>query len=446
MMKLEYIGSLIAANEAHCSFYMLPRILFTSTELSCTNDAKLLYALMLDRSQLSRKNGWIDEQGRTFIYYTIETAMSMLHIGRTKTVGLFKELENIGLIVRNREFKAYKIYVKVIDDCREEISSESNVESMLNTVENDFSDSVNNVSTACTGTENIPYSAEIRTPEVQNPNLSHTENKYTELFISSVCRTDENPVTGTDGRTASIKKSFKPDIAKERNVLNDLKAKCSYDENFGEPSIDIEQISLRQFTDTFLRNIVGIICHPSFVTDDAGNFVDADDSGNGYANYLKAEELKKKISEREKRGGLFNWIKICFERWNGLVNAKKERGEPIRRKDRYFPKFLESFIKGDYDLDDINETELALSSEKYAAKSVFDIRKESFRSKGIKPVVRKTDDFEMPQPVYRPTQSYYGDEVFISGDFDEWKSIREDEHFTEERRRNALEILGGYPV
>ena len=42
------------------SFYMLPRALFTMDSLqACGNDAKLLYALMLDRSQLSRRNGWI---------------------------------------------------------------------------------------------------------------------------------------------------------------------------------------------------------------------------------------------------------------------------------------------------------------------------------------------------------------------------------------------------
>ena len=37
-----------------------------------SNDAKLLYAFMLDRISLSKKNGWLDEENRAYIIYTIE--------------------------------------------------------------------------------------------------------------------------------------------------------------------------------------------------------------------------------------------------------------------------------------------------------------------------------------------------------------------------------------
>ena len=33
-----------------------------------SSDAKLLYALLLNRMNLSRKNGWFDEEKRVFIY------------------------------------------------------------------------------------------------------------------------------------------------------------------------------------------------------------------------------------------------------------------------------------------------------------------------------------------------------------------------------------------
>lgn len=35
-------------------------------------DAKLLYAFFLDRVSLSIKNGWIDDKGRVFIYYSVK--------------------------------------------------------------------------------------------------------------------------------------------------------------------------------------------------------------------------------------------------------------------------------------------------------------------------------------------------------------------------------------
>ena len=39
---------------------------------SLSTDAKTLYGILLDRMSLSAKNGWLDEQGRVFIIFTIE--------------------------------------------------------------------------------------------------------------------------------------------------------------------------------------------------------------------------------------------------------------------------------------------------------------------------------------------------------------------------------------
>ena len=59
--------------EERFTFIKLPKCLVEdecSIELSM--DAKLLYAFFLDRVSLSIKNGWIDNQGRVFIYYSIK--------------------------------------------------------------------------------------------------------------------------------------------------------------------------------------------------------------------------------------------------------------------------------------------------------------------------------------------------------------------------------------
>ena len=40
-------------------------------------DAKLLYAFFLDRVSLSIKNGWIDDKGRVFIYYSVKRVEEM---------------------------------------------------------------------------------------------------------------------------------------------------------------------------------------------------------------------------------------------------------------------------------------------------------------------------------------------------------------------------------
>lgn len=52
------------------SFTRLPNFLFEApTVQPLSNEAKLLYAFILRRAELSRKNGWADEYGRIFLYY-----------------------------------------------------------------------------------------------------------------------------------------------------------------------------------------------------------------------------------------------------------------------------------------------------------------------------------------------------------------------------------------
>ena len=100
------------------SFFRIPKILFTDAHfksLSC--EAKILYGLMLDRMSLSMKNGWIDQENRVYIYFTLEDALECMCCGHDKGVKLFAELDNdkgVGLIQRVKQGlgKPARIYVK----------------------------------------------------------------------------------------------------------------------------------------------------------------------------------------------------------------------------------------------------------------------------------------------------------------------------------------------
>ena len=50
-------------------FLPYPRFLL---KMDISQTAKLLYSLLLDRSTLSQKNGWQDNEGRIFIVYRSE--------------------------------------------------------------------------------------------------------------------------------------------------------------------------------------------------------------------------------------------------------------------------------------------------------------------------------------------------------------------------------------
>ena len=86
------------------TFYRIPKVLFTDPGFRrITADAKILYGLMLDRMGLSIRNGWLDEQERVFIYFTLEETMDAMCCGHNKAVSLFTELDKVGLIERKKQ-------------------------------------------------------------------------------------------------------------------------------------------------------------------------------------------------------------------------------------------------------------------------------------------------------------------------------------------------------
>ena len=98
------------------SFYRIPKILFSQDKFwNVSTDAKLLYGILLDRMNLSARNGWLDEAGRVYIIFTIEEIKESLGCAEKKAVKLLDELEKKAeLIERKRQGlgKPNLIYVK----------------------------------------------------------------------------------------------------------------------------------------------------------------------------------------------------------------------------------------------------------------------------------------------------------------------------------------------
>ena len=110
------------------SFFRIPKALFQEQRFQIlSTDAKTLYGILLDRMSLSVKNGWLDQQNRVFIIFTIEDVKRALCCADNKATKLLRELEKFGLIERKRRGlgKPSLVYVK-------NFSAESSKESVKN--------------------------------------------------------------------------------------------------------------------------------------------------------------------------------------------------------------------------------------------------------------------------------------------------------------------------
>ena len=77
----------------------LPYFLFEAPMFKfLSSEAKVLYAFILRRAGLPRKNGWADEYGRIYLYYPICEVGALLRCGRQKAVNTLWELPYAGLV------------------------------------------------------------------------------------------------------------------------------------------------------------------------------------------------------------------------------------------------------------------------------------------------------------------------------------------------------------
>ncbi|SDB06688.1 Replication initiator protein A (RepA) N-terminus [Pseudobutyrivibrio sp. YE44] len=105
------------------SFVRLPKLLFSEERYDKLSvEAKVLYGFLLDRMSLSAVNGWLDDEGRVFVYYTIEEVQKDFKCGNKKACSFLQELEDFELIEKRRQGlnKPNLIYVL---DFSEEVSS-----------------------------------------------------------------------------------------------------------------------------------------------------------------------------------------------------------------------------------------------------------------------------------------------------------------------------------
>ena len=105
-MNMTTFNYFYEGQEEQYSFFRIPKKLISDPCFkNLILEGKMLYGLMLDRISLSRKNHWIDDEGRLYIIYTIEQIMGDLNCSRPSAVKALNSLDDengIGLIKKVR--------------------------------------------------------------------------------------------------------------------------------------------------------------------------------------------------------------------------------------------------------------------------------------------------------------------------------------------------------
>lgn len=103
------------AQSQQFAFYRIPKVMFTDNRFqNISTEGKVLYGLLLDRVSLSMENGWIDDEGRVYIIFTLTTIRQAMNCAEKSAIKYLTELEEFGLIERIRQGfgKPALIYVK----------------------------------------------------------------------------------------------------------------------------------------------------------------------------------------------------------------------------------------------------------------------------------------------------------------------------------------------
>ena len=127
-------------------FIMLPRELLSARFTTLSLHARVLYSLLLDRNELSEKNGMNDDCGKIVVFFPVEEVCERLGCCRDTVTKLFRELEKFGLIKRKIQGlgRTALIYVKALSEYEAE-TEQSKIDDNKTVKQQDFAQRQNRI-------------------------------------------------------------------------------------------------------------------------------------------------------------------------------------------------------------------------------------------------------------------------------------------------------------
>lgn len=225
------------------TFVRVPKVLFTDKEHfgGLSNEAKLLYGLLLERMSLSRKNNWIDKHNRVYIIFLpVEEIEESLDVGHEKALNLLKELDDqsgIGLVKKKCRGLGLPsiLYVKNFI-----VKGEQNTDRVptSRSTENEFQEfGKTDFKKSENQTSENPKNRllEVRKSDSNNIDINNTDMSYT--YDQSIARSQagiQNFSPGDDGLIDAIERS---------TVEEKVKKQIDYDCLISHPDSSVVQMA-----------------------------------------------------------------------------------------------------------------------------------------------------------------------------------------------------------
>ncbi len=167
-------------------FIMLPRELLSARFTELSLHARVLYSLLLDRNELSEKNGMNDDCGKIVVFFPVEEVCQRLGCCRDTVTKLFRELEKFGLIKRKIQGlgRTALIYVKALSEYEAE-TEQSKIDDNKTVEQQDFAQRQNRITDADKAVLQTPKFQDSgcrknRIQEADKTVAIYTERNYTE--------------------------------------------------------------------------------------------------------------------------------------------------------------------------------------------------------------------------------------------------------------------------
>lgn len=149
------------------NFIKIPKPLLYDPIFADLKIAEIItYSMMLDRMNLSIKNGWFDELGRAYIFCSLNDVREFADCGKNKAVEILKALEEIGLIekVKGAPGTGTRIYVKnFIPKDHQRFANQTF--GVVSEETGDVDDAVDNLTEVCFSNSENPENQTSRSPE-----------------------------------------------------------------------------------------------------------------------------------------------------------------------------------------------------------------------------------------------------------------------------------------